>query len=242
MRFTTVRSSLQGVWNARTQPSRWLAIVASLIIARALWGFIADPAVLTGSLMALAMLFSWLLLRGSRTIWVVLLVGNAGQLVGLLVPVGSTWHLVIDGAIIVCLLLPSSVRFVWSRRPPQARTVRLKARGAHEAVKALAFGLFFRLAAWNRGEETTFVSRHRNYKTLIWRLGIACVLLYILVGITDKLRQSSGNSLLTHIIATITWDVYVFTQLGFLVILVLAIHRRLSSPQGPSGSSHSTHK
>ena len=127
----------------------------------------------------------------------------------------------------------------WQQRIP---TMRQKAKSASEVGRTLAFGLLFRLAAWNKEEQMASAPKHRSYKALIWRLGLACVLLFALVGITDKWQQSAGNSLIAHVVATITWDLYVFAQLGFVAVLVLAMHRYFSNPRGPSGPSNSARK
>jgi len=64
----------------------------------------------------------------------------------------------------------------------------------------------------------------RSYRVGLWRLGIACVVLLFLGGVTVNWQESSGgDSSVLDVVGNIIWICYVFAQLTFIALVVLAV-------------------
>lgn len=96
-------------------------------------------------------------------------------------------------------------------------------------LKIVLGGLLASLAGWDLREGHANEARdRRSYKLLLWRLGVGCVLLLVLVGATYDWEQGSGGgSPVVAAIARATWIIYAIVQLAFLSAAVVAIYRHL---------------
>lgn len=220
----------------------WLLSAAVVMTCQTLVLFALNPGLVEAAFILVAALFAWFLLRGSRLAWGLVLLGVADQLVSSGLSLEHPWELVVDGIVVVCLLVPSSVRFIWTQPPKrQSRKRWLKTGKAITRVRALVSRMFLRLAGWNDAKsEMGSFSRQRSYGTLILRLGMACVSLFLLAAMAYEWQHDSGHgAAVANIAATVSWDIYVVVQLGFIVVVGIALYRHFSNSRAPSGPSRS---
>jgi len=211
----------------------WLLLVAVVgIIGQTLVLFALGPSLVKAASVVVAALFAALMLRGSRLAWGVVLIGAAGQLVSSATLAEGSWALVAGGALVVCLIAPPSVQFVWTQRPHrEAGVLQLTVKGSYERIRALAYGALARVAQWeNSASGTDSRPAQRSYGVLVWRLGVGCVLLLLLVGATYSWQQGSGrDSGIVHAIASVTWTCYALVQLAFIAVVLMAVHQHFTT-------------
>lgn len=219
-----------------------LALAVVVIVGQTLALFALGPSLTTATSIALAVLVVAFILRGSRFAWVVALTGASGQLVSSVVSTGDVWALAVGGIIAVCLLAPPAVRFVWIERSNRrAGRMQLAVKSFYERAKASAYGLLARVAGWDR-EEFGIGTTHtqRSYGVLIWRLGVGCVLLLVLLGLIHEWREGSGGDApIVNIIASVTWTFYTLVQLTFVVVSIMALYRYFTTLRAFRRSSRS---
>lgn len=212
--------------------SPWWLVVASVALAgQVLTLFVGRPSLVGASAIAVAAALLTLMLSGSRFAWTVVLIGAVGQIVNAVS--SSEYDLVLAalGCLVsICLLVPSSVRFVWresSHRQPGR--LRLAVAGPYARIKVSAYGAFASLAAWEDGEfRSDSVRKRRSYRMLIWHLGVGCVLLLLLLGVVHSLRpDAGGDSAVINVIARVTWICYALVQLTFIGVVLIAIYQHL---------------
>lgn len=219
----------------------WLWVAAVLIVGQALVVFGFNPTFVTSVAIPSALLFALFLLRGSRIAWLVVLTGLVTQPIFAGVGVSQRWTLVSSGIAAVCLLVPETIRFVWSRngKPGSASLDAVEADQNSLPCKSNApkpahlLGEVARhLIAWMAGWPTQNANGSgkrlpRSFKVLIWRLGICCVATIVLVGLTYEWQHGSGEGdLYVDIIARISWNLYLLAQISFIAAVVVAISRR----------------
>ncbi|HEY8082096.1 MAG TPA: hypothetical protein VIE64_00890 [Solirubrobacterales bacterium] len=211
----------------------WLATAAAVIVGQTLLSFVFGPSFTKATSIAVSLLFAALMLRASRFAWVVILIGAAGQMANSVLSIDPHWVSVAAGTIVVaCLLIPSSVRYVWSPSSHQ-RTGWLQraVKRLSLSVKNSTFRLLSQVAQWKEGEID--LTRKRSYGVLIWRLGIGCVILLILFGVAYNWQQGSGHdSSSVNIVVNVTWTGYVLTQLAFIGVSVVAMYRHFTTLRG----------
>jgi hypothetical protein len=223
--------------------SRWLLVAGAMLIAQPLALFAVHPSLVKAAAVAVAALVTSLMLRGSRFAWTVALVGAGGRLISAVVSSGQYWDLA-SGIIVICLLSPPSIRFIWTQRPHRrVAGWELALKRPYEAVKASAYGALYQVAEWEGGGSETVSSRkRRSYRLLIWRLGVGCVLLLVLVGVTYNWQHDTGGEApVVRIIASVTWTCYALVQLAFIAVSILALYKHFTS-RGPQSSSRSVSK
>lgn len=228
--------------NTLRRPPGLLAVVAVVLVGQTLLSFAFGPSITRAAAIAVAVFVALLLLWGSRFAWVVALIGAGGQLVSSAISTDSNWGLAAGGIVVICLLAPPSVRFVWSKRPHrQAGRLQRAVKRPYERVKASAYAILARVAEWENGEFLTAATRkQRSYRLLIWRLGVSCVLLLVLVGATYNWQQGSGRgNSIVNVIASVTWTCYALVQLAFIAVSMIAVYRHLTSSRVPPESSKS---
>jgi amino acid permease len=105
--------------------------------------------------------------------------------------------------------------------------VQLTIKKFYEKIRISAYGLLATIAEWEIQESGTNAARkQRSYRLLVWRLGVACVLLLVAVGATYDWQQGSGHdSPVVNAIASITWLCYALVQIAFIVVAVIAVCR-----------------
>ena len=99
-----------------------LWVAALLLLGEALSLIVLQPLTLASVSLTVAGLFLMvLLLRRSRVAWVLLIFGSALQIVGAFAWGDPYWLIVPAGAMLICLMAPSSRQFIWDlteRRDP----------------------------------------------------------------------------------------------------------------------------
>lgn len=210
----------------------WLGVVGCLVIGQALGTMIGDPSLFHASAMAVGIGIIWLMLRASRIAWTVVLFAVVVELVEG-VASGVRWFNTAIGIVsVLCLLAPSSIRYVWRPRPPTLRrrlpwSLRQRYQGgAAASYRVLAF-----VASWEDGSRgQPSVELQRSYRVLLWRLGVASATLLILFAATNGWYDSTNDSLVVSIVARIIRVSYVFVQVAFIAVLVIAIGHYLLTP------------
>jgi hypothetical protein len=208
----------------------WLVIGAAVIVGQTLLSFASGPSTIKATSIVVSLFFAALMLRASRFAWVVILTGAAGQMASSVLSTDPHWISVATGTIAVaCLLLPSSVRYVWSPSSHQrAGWLQRAVKRPSLSIKNAALRLLAQVAQWKDGE--TDPTRKRSYGVLIWRLGIGCVMLLFLFGIAYNWQQGSGHdSSIVDIFVNVTWTCYALTQLAFIGVSAVAIYQHFTT-------------
>jgi hypothetical protein len=205
------------------------------VLGEALVLFVLTPGLIEASSIMVSALFVWLLLRGSRFAWTVLLIGVLDQIALAGALDARPWEVAAEAIAAVGLLAPPSFRFVWAQHPrrPSGR-LQTAARRPYKWVRASAYSALCRIAEWeDRGP-----GRRRSYGLLLWRLGVACVLLLPAVGLTYGWQQDfDGHNHIINAIAKLTWACYALVQLTFIVFALIAVYRHLADSWTARGSS-----
>jgi hypothetical protein len=191
--------------------------------------FAVGPSLTTTAAVVVATIIAVLILGGSRFAWAVALIGVGGRLVSSVISAGDYGALSVDGIAAICLLAPPSVRYVWSQRSPhQAGKLQLAVKKPYERVMASAYGVLASVAEWENGHfETNNMQKQRSYKVLLWRLGVACVLLFVLFAVAYNWQQGSGQgSIVVNLIASVTRICYVLVQVTFIAVVFIAVFSR----------------
>jgi hypothetical protein len=220
-------------------PSWYLIGASAAALARTIVPFISAPSLAGASAIAVAIGFVWLLLRGSRIAWVVVFVGAVGDIVSAEV----VWVFGCGVVMAVGLLMPPSVRYVWNRKHYQQVTcsqlgivwIRQKVQWIDQKARTGAFSGLSRFAGWKSVQLGEQVGRALNYSSLLWRLGIACVVLLLCAGFMDSWQHGAGrDSSLVAVLADLARFSSVLTQVAFIVTAVIALyHRKFSSTPKP---------
>jgi hypothetical protein len=94
-----------------------LLVAATVMVCGQLAWFITHPSMSGTAVLLVVGILAWLLLRGSRVVWVLAVVSGATQLVGPLAFGQPVWFAASGAILLVCLLHPSSRALVWAERP-----------------------------------------------------------------------------------------------------------------------------
>jgi hypothetical protein len=222
------------------RPTIWLVAASALLIVEAVVLLATSPGDLTAVSLVVSVLLSALVLRGSRLVWVIIVLAAGSQIVSS-VTLKEQYLSLATGAIMAgCLLAPSSVRFVWRQGSPSGGPWLVVWSLSRKIAAAGRYGLSH-LAGWDSDEANRVsAGKRRSYSLLVWRLGVGSVLLLLLVGGTYEWQQNSGgDSPFINAIARITWTCWAVVQVAFIVSVVIALHHRLVSPSNMSHSSAS---
>lgn len=207
-----------------TRPPRWLVAAVIVLVAQSLVSVGLDSQPSNLSRAAVGILLIGLLLWGSRIGWVVVLLGTLYQIGS---SVSSTeWRLITGTAIALCLFAPSSLRYVWVTSVGQrSGWMGQRALELYLTIRTSTYAITHRLVGWDDGENNRGTPlRQRSYRVGLWRFGITCLVLLFLGGVTVNWQESAGgDSFLLTIIENVIWICYVFAQLVFIALLVLAM-------------------
>lgn len=156
--MTRIAKAPVGLWIAG------LVLVVELVLLLVV-GHLTLPLLQAAS----TLLVAALVVLGSRIGWVIALLGMIGDAVARLGGEQPFWILGLDGVVLVALVLPSSLQFVWANRPP---------------------GRIF----WPRALPRPIEGLARlPYGLIAWRLGFALMVLLILGGMADIWEEGSGR-------------------------------------------------
>jgi hypothetical protein len=99
----------------------WLTGAAILLIGQTLVLFALTPSLIAAAAVGVAMVVMGFVLAGSRIAWTVAIIGSLGQVVEGAI-LGERYGGIVVGVLAaMCLAMPSSVRWVWSRPQKLAR-------------------------------------------------------------------------------------------------------------------------
>jgi hypothetical protein len=159
---------------------------------------------------ALVLLLAVILMLGSRAGWILLLIGTIWDVVVRFSGEQPLWMLSLDGLLLFTLLVPSSIRFVWTDRPPR-RFIWPRLPDGFSALPSTV----------------TQVGR-LPYSSLAWRCGFVLLLLLIPSGMIQEWQEGSGrNSTLAEVLEVLTDALFSVTLIAFLVILCVWVYSSL---------------
>lgn len=226
--------------NVMARAPGWLMAAAVVLVGQTLVLFAIAPSLTAVSAVVVALVIALWVLRSSRVAWVVALVGAGGQFVGSVIAAGHYWALSVGGVLMICLLAPPSIRYVWSQRlHRQPGKLQLAAKRIYERIVTSVYGLVGHVPDWENGQfESITTYPQRSYKLLLWRLGIGCVFLFGLYAVAYKWQHGSGDgSSIVNVIASVTRACYVLVQVLFIVVSLVAVWRYLvTSPASPKSA------
>jgi hypothetical protein len=225
-------------------PRQWLAVAAVAIVVQTLVLLILSPSLTRAAAVIVAALFASLLLRGSRCAWAVVLVGAGAQVIDSAASSGNYWNLAIGSIVSICLLAPASVQYIWTQRPSRrVWNLTIPLERVYASVKVAAYGVLARVAEWESDAfDTSSTSKPRSYRVLLWRLGVGCLALLMLVGITYNWQHGSGQgSPVVSVIADVAWVCYALVQLAFFLAVLVIVCRYFATPKIFHESSQSSH-
>lgn len=211
----------------RTRPSPVIVAAAALLVVESTLFVISNGASALNFLqLGVALILGVLMLRGSRIAWIITLLGSSAQLLNALSE-PQEWPFVGATAILVLLLLaPSTIRFVWIKR--DRRPFRLgpsAIRRLSERVEGVLYLAFARVAQWEWDVAENQIRQPRTYGVLLWRLAVVIVFLLILVGAIHTWQEGTArDSAIVEVLIDVTWTVYMVTQIVFLVLLALTVY------------------
>lgn len=116
---------------------------------------------------AITLLLASLLIVGSRVGWFLAAFGVSMDVVARLDGEEPLWMLGLDGVILLALIAPWSIRFIWSDRPPR--------RGREVPPRVI-----------NRISQLL-------YHLLAWRFGFALLVLLVLSGMAEGWEKDAGS-------------------------------------------------
>lgn len=193
-----------------------LAIVSLIHLA-------SSPTLLGASVTALTLCFAWLLARGIRLIWLLVVALIATEvLVGCLRADIDGW-LVVDIVILLALLVPWSVSFVWRGRA-ESEAPALRASRAHspaEGTRDYLYRQLARIAGWDKSATINGLLARGSFGVLAWRAGIAALLFLVPLTAAYNWDQSVGSEAV-HVFANLMWLAWALMVLVFIVALILA--------------------
>lgn len=244
MTLVTLRAPGASIPPLRGAPL-WLVLAAAILIGETAILFAFGPGAGTAISLALSILISTLMLRRSKLAWGIALIATLGQVVDSLVGGRHYWSGAAGAVTFGLLLLPVSVRFVWGQaegRHGSGALLWQSTRG-YLALRLACRGVITRLAGWDAGGSDAEVGyAQRGYGVLIWRLGLGCFFLLLLVGGTYEWEMSSGGgSFVVTLIARITRLCWILALLAFVAAIGVAVFFRAVGPRG-SRSPSETHR
>lgn len=203
---------------------KWLLIAVILLVTQLLVSVGLDPQPNDLIRVAVGIVLVGLLIWGSRVAWVVLGLGTLYQIGSSLH--SAQWRLVTGVAIALGLFASSSIRYVWTARAQQkSRWMGQLTWGLYARMRTSAYAMAYRLVGWDEADsDQESPMRQRSYRVGLWRFGIACAVLLFLGGVTVNWQESSGgDSSVLDVAGNIIWICYVFAQLTFIALVMLAV-------------------
>jgi hypothetical protein len=216
-------------------------VAAAVLVAQLTVAVGLDPQPRHLSMTAVMIVLVGLLLWGSRVAWVLTFLGVLFQLSSSVY--SAQWRLITGATVALCLFAPSSMRYVW-RTPLEQKSgwMGQRAMELYFRIRAWTHAIIHRLVGWDYGE-IGMPLRQRGYSVGLWRFGLSCLVFAFLGGVTVNWRESSGgDSSFLKIAENVIWICYMFAQLVFVALLVLAAwgfvarHRPQRQRQGTDGS------
>lgn len=196
----------------------WLRIAAAVVVGETLVRLIADPsAPFRVAAVGVAVLLAWLLLRGSRVAWVLVAFGSAAQFATSFTMDQPMWFGGFAAVVLICLLAPSSRRFVWTDRDRQAGgPLRPAAQRSYSRLLVLPYNVESRVVE----KGTALVNRK-----VIARLAVWVALLILLAGALSVWHDGSGrDNVIVFVLWKVTWIWLTLAQVALIALLAMAAY------------------
>lgn len=201
----------------RALPKSQLLAACIFVLANAV-AFSISPSLLGGSVVLAAVLFSWLLIRGSRVGWTVVLFGAIASLTGS----RSEFLVAVVGVLTsICLLAPSSMKYTWKVSTPGGNAdaaIAMRISLLVERSRAAAYRVLAQAAGW--ADSDLDEDFRRTYTLLAWRLGWLAILLLIPLTLTYRWDQAS-HSAVANGLAKAIWMGWALVVVAFAVTLLI---------------------
>jgi len=205
-----------------------LRVASGALVTGALVQLIRAPNAIGAIAALIAIVFAWLLLRGSRAGWLGTLILCAAQVVGSVLLTEITIALVIGLVVSSCLLVPATFRFIWGDRDPRRSTGSLW-QNTFEKVGGLGYNLMAFAAGWEQADQM-LTKQRREYGLLAWRLGILAVLFLIPLTASYNWDQASHrHDALKRVIADVVWTCWALIFIAFVAALVMTAYEHTRS-------------
>jgi hypothetical protein len=205
----------------------WLFIAVAGMVGESLVHLAMAPTLLGAVAAALAVLISWLLIRGSRIAWVIACLATCGQLVTLMMQGDFNLLMIVSTVILICLVTPPVIRDAWTDRDTR-RSSATGTPAAFNTVKQVVPDSLTRVAFWSMN------ALGGNAGEAALRLGVAVVLLPVPLTFIDN----EAHGAVMRVFVGILWTCWALVIAAFVGALLLAGARYMS----PHGSSRSARK
>jgi hypothetical protein len=208
----------------------WLYVAAVVLIALTLVPMALDPQLDRALALVLAGLLTVFLLRGSRVAWVGSLIGAIGQPIEALVTNSLGWADSLSVLLAVCLVMPSSRRYVWHQkhRRPRFKSPRS---GWLEKAREFPYVVLAYFGGWEAEVKEAKPLDSGRYRSLLIRTGCCTLGLLILVTATYNWQQTQPSRAM-NIIANVTWTLYAVFQVALIALALFYFYRHWSHGRG----------
>lgn len=203
----------------------WIAIAVAVFMAEAVAAVFSRPIGIGIGAVGISLVLTLLLLGASRFAWVFVVVGAGGQLIEGIISGPDILMVALGCVVLGCVLAPASVRYVWSSDRSRASASRLSSQttSTYSRLITLAYGVWASLAGWEAGEGLP-QGPIRSYRVLLWRLGWACVGLFLVFVVAYNVKHGvAQGSIIADVFARISRIAYVLVQVLFLMVALVAM-------------------
>lgn len=216
----------------------WLWVAAATLVGLEFIGLLFRPVTAFGmASFAGIVLLAWLLLRGSRVIWVLAVAATAAELVLSLIVEEPLWLGGIAGIRLGCLLAPSSRAFVWAaqsqRRGRPAGDGQAPTEKGPPTVAPVSLAAFFvHLEGLERAGRDLVKRKTYDNKLFGW-LAASVVLLMAGIGALYALDEGVGqDSVVVDVLWSVFSAIYKIVLLTFVALVVVRVYRYVTGRHG----------
>jgi hypothetical protein len=182
---------------------------------------------------AIAVVLSWYLLRGSRIAWCVILIDAVGHLGEAIIVNDEYVNLLLYGAIVAALSLPASFRFIWQRDGANSSLV--PPSGLFGKTQEAMYRIFMFFVSWESGMKHEGPWDAEGYRSMLTRIGLFTLFSLPVVVATYQWEQNSTSSV-ASVLADLAWIAYAIFQVTFIVLCGVGLYRYLTRDRSHSNS------
>lgn len=211
-----------------TKPPAWLVVASALVLGQIAVLAVSQSMTIGALAFAINLFILLFLLKGSRIAWTLIFLGIAIQIVEGVVA-GSYASSGIAMVMLICLLTPRSIQYVWHGRAASApATGEPGGESFSGRIRLSASRTFFPIAGWTYAPGKKPESR-RSYAVLLWRLGGFTLLFLFSYALLWNWEHGSAHDVfIVHVLAVICRVAWVISLLVFIGAMVLATFRHLA--------------